>query len=82
MQVAPDSPIHSRIDTVQAKVTEGLEKAFLSEMLKYAGPKPIGGGFGGGIGEEQFSSMLTETYASALAKRIDLGLGERTGAAG
>lgn len=62
----PPLPTHKNI-------ADGLEKAFLTEMLKYAGPKPIEGSFGGGIGEDQFSSMLTETYAQALAERIDLG---------
>lgn len=63
------------------QISDGLEKAFLGEMLKYAGPKPMEGSFGGGIGEEQFSSMMTETYADALAKRLDLGLASRIGGA-
>lgn len=62
-------------------ISDGLEKAFLAEMLKYAGPKPMEGSFGGGIGEEQFSSMMTETYADALAKRLDLGLASKIGGA-
>lgn len=62
-------------------ISDGLEKAFLAEMLKYAGPQPMEGSFGGGIGEEQFSSMMTETYADALSKRLDLGLAGKIGGA-
>lgn len=62
------------------KISDGLEKAFLSDMLKYAGPKPLEGGFGGGIGEEQFSSLMTETYADTLARRLDLGILGKIGA--
>lgn len=51
-----------------------LERAFLEEMLKYAGPKPSEGGFSGGIGEEQFASFLTRSYADRLAESLDLGL--------
>ncbi|TRW96081.1 hypothetical protein FNJ84_14570 [Paracoccus sp. M683] len=51
-----------------------LEQAFLEEMLKYAGPKPNAQAFGGGIGEEQFSTFLTREYATILADSLDLGL--------
>jgi|GEM_PF-1645317 len=64
-----------------SEISEGLEKAFLTEMLKYAGSKPLGGEFGGGIGEDQMSSMLTEIHASALVQRIDMGLTPRNGGA-
>lgn len=56
-------------------VSEQLEKAFLEEMLKYCGPVAREGEFGGGIGEEQFSSYLTQEYAAILADKLDLGLG-------
>ena len=56
---------------------EKLEQAFLEEMLKYCGPKPEGGAFGGGIGENQFGSFLTQEYAAVLAAKIDLGFGKR-----
>ncbi|MFH5773860.1 hypothetical protein [Paracoccus broussonetiae] len=60
-------------------VEDGIEKAFLAEMLKYAGPQPLSGEFGGGIGEDQFSSMMTDVHATAIAARIDLGLLRKTG---
>lgn len=56
-------------------VSDGLERAFLSEMLKYAGPRPLEGSFSGGVGESQFTSMLTDAYADALSIKMDLGLG-------
>ncbi|MCQ0969225.1 hypothetical protein MLD63_02080 (plasmid) [Paracoccus sp. TK19116] len=57
-------------------VAEKLERAFLQEMLKYAGPKPGEGSFSGGIGEEQFASFLTESYAGLLTGSLDLGLAQ------
>lgn len=77
-----------RIDTTQipraiptkpeTDTANGLETAFLAEMLKYAGPRSIQGEFSGGIGESQFSSMLTDAYAEALSKKLDLGLTKQT----
>lgn len=55
-------------------MADGLEQAFLSEMLKYAGPREASGEFGGGIGESQFASMLNDAYAQAISERIDLKL--------
>ncbi|WP_347139191.1 rod-binding protein [Paracoccus sp. SSK6] len=59
------------------QAAEKLEQAFLEEMLKYCGPKSTDGAFGGGIGEDQFASFLTQEYAAVLARKIDLGFGER-----
>ena len=56
--------------------SEQLEQVFLEEMLKYCGPKSNTGAFGGGIGEDQFSSFLIQEQAAALAARVDLGFGE------
>ena len=58
-------------------VVDGLEQAFLAEMLKLAGPGQPTGEFGGGIGESQFASLLNDTYAEAIAERIDLGFERR-----
>ncbi|TBN36783.1 hypothetical protein EYE42_15305 [Paracoccus subflavus] len=54
-----------------------LEQAFLEEMLKYCGPRTSEGAFGGGIGEDQFSSFLSREYAAVLAAQLDLGLATR-----
>ena len=59
--------------TPAVNVGEKLEQAFLEEMLKYCGPRSMEGAFGGGIGEDQFSSFLTQEYAAVLSARIDLG---------
>ena len=53
-----------------------LEAAFLAEMLKGTGLGERGGDFGGGIGEEQFTSFLREAYANEMAKRGGVGLAE------
>lgn len=58
-----------------------LEAAFLGEMLKLVMPDGSAGAFGGGAGESQFASFLTEQYAGALARRLDLGLTARMGRA-
>lgn len=61
------------------EVAQDLEAAFLTEMLKHAGfgePRD-GDSFGGGIGEEQFSSMLRDHHASAISARGGLGLSEQ-----
>ena len=61
-------------------VKDGLERALLSDMLKNAGPRPLGGSFGGGTGEEQFASLLSDLNAGALARRLDLKLFPAEGA--
>lgn len=58
----------------KALLQKGLEQAFLEEMLKYAGPSALQGSFGGGHGEEQFSSFMIREYAAGLSDRLDLGL--------
>ena len=59
--------------------SEQLEHLFLEEMLKYCGPKSNTGAFGGGIGEDQFSSFLIQEQAAALADRMDLGFSKWMG---
>lgn len=53
-----------------------LEANFLAEMLKGAGFGESPDGFGGGAGEEQFSSMLRLEQARELAKSGGIGLAE------
>ena len=54
-----------------------LEAGFLSEMLKHAGVGKVSETFGGGIGEEQFTSFLTRMQADAIAKAGGIGLAEQ-----
>lgn len=63
--------------TPAAQSANGLEAAFLGEMLNIAMPDTSSGAFGGGVGESQFSSFLIEQYADILAQRLDLGLAAR-----
>ena len=53
-----------------------LEATFLAEMLKSAGLGKPSGTFGGGAGEDQFSSMLVAQQARQLAKAGGIGLSE------
>lgn len=60
-----------------ARAADQLEAAFLAEMIKISMPQSGAATFGGGIGESQFASFLTEQYADAMAARLDLGLTSR-----
>lgn len=60
---------------LQAKAAE-LETAFLAEMLRHAGLGIQAGGFGGGIGAEQFASFLREGQAAAMVRAGGIGLSE------
>lgn len=53
-----------------------LEATFLSEMLKSAGLGPMSGAFGGGVGEEQFASMLRDQQAEGMVRAGGIGLAE------
>ncbi len=54
-----------------------METVFLTEMLKTAGfGKPLES-FGGGAGEEQFSSLLVGHQARAFSDRGGVGLAEK-----
>ena len=59
------------------KVASSFEAAFLAEMLQHTGLNAMPATFGGGAGEEAFSSMLTEQYAGLLSDRGGIGLAER-----
>lgn len=53
-----------------------LEASFLAEMLKHASLGQPQESFGGGVGEEQFSSFLTNEYARLMANAGGIGLAE------
>lgn len=57
-------------------VAKDLEATFLAEMLKQSGLGGPSGSFGGGPGEEQFSSFLTQEHARLFAERGGIGLAE------
>lgn len=64
-------------DAAIRAAAESFEASFLAEMLQYTGLNAMPAGFGGGAGEEAFSSLLTEQYANLLSERGGIGLAER-----
>ncbi|MGR3514788.1 MAG: rod-binding protein [Paracoccaceae bacterium] len=57
-------------------LSEKIEAQFLAEMLKSAGLSSSSSSFGGGIGEDQFSSFLVQEYADATVKAGGIGVAE------
>ena len=57
-------------------VARQLEASFLAEMLKSAGVGEARQAFGGGAGEDQFSSFLVQEYAEATVEAGGIGLAE------
>lgn len=53
-----------------------LEATFLSEMLKSAGFDQVNESFGGGIGEEHFSSFMRDIQAENMVEAGGIGLAE------
>ena len=53
-----------------------LEASFVAEMLKSAGFGEARESFGGGIGEEQFTSFLRQTQAEKMVHAGGFGLAE------
>ena len=71
------APVARAADTAALRsAAEALEAGFLAEMLKAAGVGAPRDGFGGGIGEEQFASFLTEAHAEAIVRTGGIGLAE------
>ncbi len=66
-----------RQDAGLRAAAHSLEANFLAEMLKSAdfGSSPTS--FGGGIGEEQFTSFLIEEQAKLIVEAGGLGLSEQ-----
>ncbi len=76
MDIAPiTAQPPSRHDLLMSKAEE-LEATFLSEMLAHSGLGEMQGSFGGGEGEEQFSSFLRQEQSRLIVKHGGLGLAE------
>jgi len=58
------------------RTARDLEAAFLSEMLRHGGLGAPRENFGGGVGEDQFASLLRSEHARALAESGGIGLAE------
>ncbi len=63
-------------ETRLREVAKDLEASFLSEMLKHSGLGKPRESFGGGTGEDQFSSLLIDAQARAMVDAGGIGLAE------
>ena len=70
------SPTSETRDAQLRKAAVDLEASFLAEMLKSAGLGKNSDSFGGGAGEDQFSSFLVRAQAEQIAKAGGIGLAE------
>ena len=66
---------HSRTEQFR-KLAKDIEAQFLAQMLKSAGVGKPRETFGGGSGEDQFSSFLVREYAIATVNAGGIGLSE------
>ena len=63
-------------DAAMRQAAIDLEASFLSEMLKAAGLDKAPEAFGGGSGEDQFTGLLVNEQARAMAENGGIGLAE------
>lgn len=68
-------PAASRDEQLMEAAKE-LEATFLAEMLKSAGLGEMPSAFGGGAGEEQFSSFLRQEQARGMVAAGGIGLAQ------
>lgn len=81
MEITPNTGAHTRTSGAShpaelRKAAQKLEATFLAEMLKSAGLGETRSYFGGGVGEDQFSSFLVQAKAEKLVETGGLGLAE------
>lgn len=76
-QGLPDTAAQSsKVDAKLRDAAKELEANFLAEMLKSAGLGETSETFGGGHGEDQFSSFLRMEQARAMVDAGGIGLSE------
>ena len=63
-------------DAKLRQAAQQLEATFLAEMLKSAGIGKSRTEFGGGMGEDQFSSFLVQAQAEKMVEAGGIGLSE------
>lgn len=68
--------MHSTRDAELRSAAQKLEATFLAEMLKSAGLGQSRDAFGGGAGEDQFSSFLVQAQAEKMVEAGGIGLAE------
>lgn len=59
------------------EVAKAFEASFLAEMLKASGLGKSRSEFGGGAGEDAFSSMMVDEQAVLMVERGGIGLSEQ-----
>lgn len=78
--MTPVAPIAQQISPPREQQLRSLankiEAQFLAEMLKSAGFGKARDSFGGGAGETQFASLLTNEYAASAVRAGGIGLSE------
>lgn len=72
---APKGP-EPQAEAALRRTAQALEASFLAEMLKFSGLGEARESFGGGVGEEQFTSFLCDEYARSMAQAGGVGLAE------
>ena len=77
-QIAPPGLDPARAARAQElrDVAKAFEASFLSEMLKASGMGKSRSEFGGGAGEDAFSSMMVDEQAQLMVERGGIGLSE------
>lgn len=71
-----DMSASSERDHALREAAKDLEASFLAEMLKAAGAGKTREAFGGGAGEDQFSSFLVQAQAKEMVESGGIGLAE------
>ena len=74
--VTPDPQTDAARKAQLHAAARSFEAAFLAEMLEAAGLSRPPDGMDGGMGEDQFRSMLVQAQAKALADNGGIGLAE------
>lgn len=74
--VGPHTAAPPSKDQALRDVAQQLEASFLAEMLKSAGLGKTRDHFGGGAGEDQFSSFMVQEQALQMVKAGGIGLSE------
>ncbi len=64
-------------DSTLRKASRDLEASFIAEMLKSAGVGKSRDSFGGGAGEDNFSSFLVTAQAEKIVESGGFGLAEK-----
>jgi len=76
MPVSAPPRVTTADDTTLRAAAQELEAAFLAEMLKPMGAAKTREAFGGGIGEEQFGTLLLQQEARVIVKDGGIGLAQ------